>query len=740
MTTPVNGIYVLQGVDPAQIAAAPVAAKVVDLYVVSGNLFTPAQVATMESGGGAVLGYFSIGEAENYRPYFSSLPSSVLGPVDPSWPGDYEVAYWSPQWLTVAENYIQTMINQGFKGAFFDVVDEAFTSWAQQNAPGGDAQGAMTKLIQELSGFARAQDPNFQIWLNSSGAEPMMSDPALLSAINGVYEEQLYYQNATKATGSADLAFNVSLLDNVTKAGKSVVAVEYVSSASAVSSVETQAAADGFGYYIANPDLNLVGVDTQGFTGSSAGGGGGGGGGTGGTAPTVTITSAGGATTSAAHTVSGTVDVADAGSTVTILDGATKIGTATVDSTGAWSANVTLPNQGGNAITATDTNATGTGTSNQITFTLSTPVTSAPTVAITSAGGTVTQASQTVAGTVDLADAGSTVTILDGTTAIGTALVNANGKWSTSVTLPNQGGNTITATDSNAGGTGTSNAITLTLTTPVAGVPTVAITSGGGTVSQASQTIGGTVDLADAGSTVTILDGTTPIGTAAVDSSGNWSTGVTLANQGANVLTATDANSAGTGTSDPVTLNLQSLSQGSGTAPTLTIADDALTVASHGGTVDLGIDVSSPAGATNTRVIIQGLSWYETITDGLGDTFRGGGGGRIRLSETQVDSGLTLTSNYLGTRHPVNTLTITAKDTIDGVTAASDPQTIVVTDPPGTSSGSVASTSWSGADKLALLRQHMAGDFGDGSSGALQSSTAPTDHDRWSAVLSASRH
>ena len=319
MTTPVNGIYVLQGVDPAQIAAAPAAAKVVDLYDDSGNLFTPAQVAAMEAGSGAVLGYFSIGEAENYRSYFSSLPSSVLGPVDPSWPGDYEVAYWSPQWLSVAETYIQTMINQGYKGAYFDVVDEAFTAWAQKNAPGGDAQGAMVTLIQELATYARAQDPNFQIWINSSGAEPMLTNTTLLNTINGAFEEQLYYQNATKATNAADLAYNVDLLDNVKNAGKAVVAIEYVSSASAVSSVETQAAADGFGYYIANPDLNLTGVDTQGFTGSGAGGGGGGG--TVGTAPTVTITSAGGATTSAAQTVSGKVDVADAGSTVTIWMG-----------------------------------------------------------------------------------------------------------------------------------------------------------------------------------------------------------------------------------------------------------------------------------------------------------------------------------------------------------------------------------------------------------------------------------
>ncbi len=150
MTTPVNGIYVLQGIVPSQIASAPVGVKVVDLYDDNGALFSAAQVSQMKSGGGQVLGYFSIGEAENYRSYWSTLPSSVLGPQDPSWPGDYQVAYWTPQWLTVSENYIQTMINQGYNGAYFDVVDEAEQAWAISHVPGGTssaAQGAMVTLI-----------------------------------------------------------------------------------------------------------------------------------------------------------------------------------------------------------------------------------------------------------------------------------------------------------------------------------------------------------------------------------------------------------------------------------------------------------------------------------------------------------------------------------------------------------------------------------------------------------------
>jgi uncharacterized protein (TIGR01370 family) len=268
MATPVNGIYVLQGIVPSQIAAARVGVKVVDLYDDNGNLFSTTQVAQMKSGGGKVLGYFSIGEAENYHSYWSSLPTSVLGPQDPSWPGDYQVAYWTPQWLTVSENYIQTMINQGYDGAYFDVVNEAEQSWAISHVPGGTlaaAEGAMVTLIEELANFAHAKDPNFKIWINSSGAEDMLAANALDKTIDGAYEEQLFYQTATQPTKPADLSYNLAYLDDLVKAGKPVVAIEYVSGASEVSSVETQAKADGLGYYIANPNQQLNGVDTQGL-------------------------------------------------------------------------------------------------------------------------------------------------------------------------------------------------------------------------------------------------------------------------------------------------------------------------------------------------------------------------------------------------------------------------------------------------------------------------------------------
>lgn len=126
------------------------------------------------------------------------------------------------------------------------------------------------------------------------------------------------------------------------------------------------------------------------------------------------------------------------------------------------------------------------------------------------------------------------------------------------------------------------------------------------------------------------------------------------------------------------------------TAPVLSIADHALWVAGRGGHVSLGTTVSTTDPNDSVSLNIKGLPRYETITTGDGTTFRGS---NITLSAAQVASGLTLTSHYRGSQHPVAnlTLTATAKDPVTGAVASSATQTIKVTDPlPSTGTGSTA--------------------------------------------------
>ena len=138
---PRTGMYVLQGVVPSEIAAAPFDVKVIDIYNDNGSLFSPAEVSLMGGGPGSslLLGYFSIGEAETYRDYFNSIPDSIIGPENPQWQGNYQVAYWTQEWRAVATAYIDRVIAAGYDGVYFDVVDEYQQAWAKTNAPGGAA-------------------------------------------------------------------------------------------------------------------------------------------------------------------------------------------------------------------------------------------------------------------------------------------------------------------------------------------------------------------------------------------------------------------------------------------------------------------------------------------------------------------------------------------------------------------------------------------------------------------------
>ena len=325
------------------------------------------------------------------------------------------------------------------------------------------------------------------------------------------------------------------------------------------------------------------------------------------TAPTVAITSAGGPTNQASQTITGTVDVADAGATVTILDGATSVGTAVVQSNGSWSTSVTLAN-GTNSLTAQVSDAAGnSATSAAVVYTLST---TGPTVTEVLAFDTGSSASDHITSNDALSGTGLANTLvhftIDGVPSSATATANAQGVWTFTPSGLSDGAHTIVASQTDSFGNTGSASLTFTLDTTA---PTVAITSAGGPTNQASQTITGTVDVADAGATVTILDGATSVGTAVVQSNGSWSTSVTLAN-GTNSLTAQVSDAAGnSATSAAVVYTLST------TAPTVTevLAFDTGSSASDHITSN---DALSGTGLANTLVhfTIDGVPSSATAT------------------------------------------------------------------------------------------------------------------------------
>ena len=152
-----------------------------------------------------------------------------------------------------------------------------------------------------------------------------------------------------------------------------------------------------------------------------------------------------------------------ANSTVNVFDGATPLGTATANASGAWSYTTGSLSNGTHNLTATDTVSGTTSTaSTALSVTIDTTAPAAPSIV----GNVVSSTNDvTLTGT---AEANSTVKVYDGTTQLGTTTANGSGAWSLAKAALPAGNHSFTATATDAAGNtgGASAVLNLTLATP----------------------------------------------------------------------------------------------------------------------------------------------------------------------------------------------------------------------------------------------------------------------------------
>ena len=260
---------------------------------------------------------------------------------------------------------------------------------------------------------------------------------------------------------------------------------------------------------------------------------------------------------------------AEAGATVTVMDGIEKLGTALVNAAGDWSFTPTKPLEpGAHAFSTVVTDAAGnvSPATAPIHFTLDTRLVTIaidqvlddvnPIAGVLAMSARTDDTTPTVSGT---ATPGGLVKLYrDGTTiVIGTATADSTGHWViTPTTALVDGLHNLTATVTTAAASESAPTAAFTLTVdatkPIAPV-IVSVTDDVGTVrgleaagapsDDTTPTLTGT---AEALSTVTILDGTVKIGTATTDAKGNWTfTPISPLNEGVHAITVTATDEAG---------------------------------------------------------------------------------------------------------------------------------------------------------------------------------------------------
>ena len=349
-------------------------------------------------------------------------------------------------------------------------------------------------------------------------------------------------------------------------------------------------------------------------------------------------------------------------------DGTTLLGTTTANGSGGWSITSSTLSGGNHIVTAKQSDAAGNTSAASAGLAVvidtgavapSTPVLSALSDSGTLGDGITNIATPTITGTAE-ANASVTLYDTDGVTVLGTTTANGAGAWSITSSTLSSTGHTLTAKQTDLAGnvSAASNVLTLTVNTTAPAAPSTPVLStasdsgtlGDGITNIATPVITGTA-LANAVVKLYDSNGTTLLGTATANGSGNWSITSSALSLGAHTVTAKQTDVAGnvSAASTPLALTIEAAPvapSGPATAPTV----DGVVVTQQ--------SVSLPGGGTGIQTIIPIV-----ITDRVDVTgssavadipLVAGSSGNLLLAQVPTGFGLTASG---GTSQPAGTST-----------------------------------------------------------------------------------
>lgn len=261
-----NWGYQLQNVDPAAVAASGFDLIVIDPTRDGETPFQAAEVAQMQrrSDGGirTVLAYFSIGEAEDYRPYWqpqwNANPPPWLAAENPDWQGNFKVRYWHAEWQAIVFAALQTIVAAGFDGVYLDIIDAY--EYFEDTQP--TAAQDMIAFVTAIAARGRATTPGFIVM--PQNAEGLLAYPGYRSMIDGIAKEDLFYgvDGDGRANGPDEVAWSTGLLDSLTAQGGTVLVVEYLDDPGRIASAGTRAEERGYLFLAAERDLDRLPAPT----------------------------------------------------------------------------------------------------------------------------------------------------------------------------------------------------------------------------------------------------------------------------------------------------------------------------------------------------------------------------------------------------------------------------------------------------------------------------------------------
>jgi cysteinyl-tRNA synthetase len=226
--------------------------------------------------GRKVIAYISIGEAEDYRAYWSkawgrgdrltAAAPAWLGKQNPEWKGNYRVKYWHPEWQRLVLAAVDDALSHGFDGVYLDLVD-AFETFEQKGAEFIDNRANpetkqsyrrdMVDWVKIIAERARAKNPAALV-IPQNGSQ-LLAHADFLAAISAIGIEDLFTDgNKFQPTSYSEEV--LAHLKPMALAQKPVLLIEYPTDSKHQSTTKKRAMENGLIWLVTDRQLKTLGA------------------------------------------------------------------------------------------------------------------------------------------------------------------------------------------------------------------------------------------------------------------------------------------------------------------------------------------------------------------------------------------------------------------------------------------------------------------------------------------------
>lgn len=261
----------------AQLAACGRDWVVLDARFSGDTTWTQADLNTIREGraGRKVIAYLSIGEAEDYRPYWrkewgskgklTAAAPAWLGSENPEWKGNYRVKYWQAEWQQLMLAAVDDAMERGFDGVYLDIVD-GFETFEQDGKkfidnrvnPGTKQsyRRDMVDWVKMIAARARVKNPEAMV-IPQNGSQ-LMAQADFVGVISAIGIEDLF-TNGDKIQSKAHTREVVADLKGMLAAKKPILLIEYPKTAERRSLSKRLATENGFVWLETDRQLKTLG-------------------------------------------------------------------------------------------------------------------------------------------------------------------------------------------------------------------------------------------------------------------------------------------------------------------------------------------------------------------------------------------------------------------------------------------------------------------------------------------------